>query len=63
MDAWGYRWNEQMMASPGYVVVMVNPRFAWIRRKSEAEVSREGRKGIRGRHERSGCRDRKVSVY
>lgn len=25
-DEWGYRWNPQVMASPGYVVVMVNPR-------------------------------------
>jgi dipeptidyl aminopeptidase/acylaminoacyl peptidase len=26
MDAWGYRWNQQVMAAAGYVVVMVNPR-------------------------------------
>jgi dipeptidyl aminopeptidase/acylaminoacyl peptidase len=25
-DAWGYRWNQQVMASPGYVVLAVNPR-------------------------------------
>ncbi len=25
-DAWGYRWNPYMFASPGYVVVMINPR-------------------------------------
>jgi dipeptidyl aminopeptidase/acylaminoacyl peptidase len=25
-DDWGYRWNPQVMAAPGYVVVMVNPR-------------------------------------
>jgi dipeptidyl aminopeptidase/acylaminoacyl peptidase len=25
-DEWGYRWNQQVMAAPGYVVVMVNPR-------------------------------------
>jgi dipeptidyl aminopeptidase/acylaminoacyl peptidase len=25
-DEWGYRWNAQVMAAPGYVVVMVNPR-------------------------------------
>jgi len=24
-DAWGYRWNQQVMAAPGYVVVMINP--------------------------------------
>jgi len=25
-DAWSYRWNPQLMAASGYVVVMVNPR-------------------------------------
>ncbi len=25
-DAWSYRWNPELMASSGYVVVMVNPR-------------------------------------
>jgi dipeptidyl aminopeptidase/acylaminoacyl peptidase len=25
-DSWGYRWNEQMFAAPGYVAVMINPR-------------------------------------
>jgi dipeptidyl aminopeptidase/acylaminoacyl peptidase len=25
-DAWGYRWDEQVMASPGYVVIAINPR-------------------------------------
>jgi len=25
-DAWGYRWNEELFASPGYVAVMINPR-------------------------------------
>jgi dipeptidyl aminopeptidase/acylaminoacyl peptidase len=25
-DAWSYRWNPQLMAADGYVVVMVNPR-------------------------------------
>ncbi len=25
-DAWGYRWNPQVMAAPGYVVLMINPR-------------------------------------
>ncbi|MGB7023114.1 MAG: S9 family peptidase, partial [Candidatus Acidiferrales bacterium] len=24
-DDWGYRWNPQVMAAPGYVVVMINP--------------------------------------
>ena len=25
-DAWSYRWNSELMAASGYVVVMVNPR-------------------------------------
>lgn len=25
-DDWGYRWNEELFASPGYVTVMINPR-------------------------------------
>ena len=25
-DAWGYRWNPQMFAAPGYVVLMINRR-------------------------------------
>ncbi len=25
-DSWGYRWNPQMFAAPGYVAVMLNPR-------------------------------------
>ena len=25
-DAWSYRWNPELMAASGYVVVMVNPR-------------------------------------
>lgn len=25
-DAWGYRWNAQLFASPGYVALMPNPR-------------------------------------
>jgi dipeptidyl aminopeptidase/acylaminoacyl peptidase len=25
-DAWSYRWNAQLLASPGYVVVMINRR-------------------------------------
>ena len=24
-DAWGYRWNPQVMAAPGYVTLMINP--------------------------------------
>ncbi len=25
-DSWGYRWNPQVFAAPGYVVLMINPR-------------------------------------
>ncbi len=25
-EDWGYRWNEELFASPGYVAVMINPR-------------------------------------
>lgn len=25
-DDWGYRWNEELFTSPGYVAVMINPR-------------------------------------
>jgi len=25
-DAWGYRWNPQLMIAPGYVALMINPR-------------------------------------
>ena len=25
-DSWGYRWNEELLAAPGYVAVMINPR-------------------------------------
>jgi dipeptidyl aminopeptidase/acylaminoacyl peptidase len=24
-DSWGYRWNEELFAAPGYVAVMINP--------------------------------------
>jgi dipeptidyl aminopeptidase/acylaminoacyl peptidase len=25
-DSWGYRWNEELFAAPGYVAIMINPR-------------------------------------
>ena len=25
-NSWGYRWNEELFAAPGYVAVMINPR-------------------------------------
>jgi dipeptidyl aminopeptidase/acylaminoacyl peptidase len=41
-DAWGYRWNQQVMAAPGYVVVMVNPRGSTgYGQKFTAEISRD----------------------
>ncbi len=41
-DAWGYRWNQQVMAAPGYVVVMINPRGSiGYGQKFAAEVSRD----------------------
>ena len=41
-DAWGYRWNQQVMAAGGYVVVMVNPRGSTgYGQKFTAEISRD----------------------
>jgi dipeptidyl aminopeptidase/acylaminoacyl peptidase len=41
-DAWGYRWNQQVIAAPGYVVVMVNPRGSTgYGQKFTAEISRD----------------------
>ena len=41
-DSWGYRWNQQVMAAPGYVVVMVNPRGSTgYGQKFTAEISRD----------------------
>jgi dipeptidyl aminopeptidase/acylaminoacyl peptidase len=41
-DNWGYRWNPQVMAAPGYVVLMINPRgsFGYGHKLAE-EVSRD----------------------
>jgi dipeptidyl aminopeptidase/acylaminoacyl peptidase len=41
-DSWGYRWNEHVMASPGYVVLAINPRgsFGYGHRFTE-EISRD----------------------
>jgi dipeptidyl aminopeptidase/acylaminoacyl peptidase len=39
-DAWGYRWNPEVMAAPGYVVAMVNPRGSTgYGHELEAEIS------------------------
>jgi dipeptidyl aminopeptidase/acylaminoacyl peptidase len=41
-DEWGYRWNPQVMAAPGYVVVMINPRGSFgYGQKFTAEISRD----------------------
>jgi len=41
-DDWGYRWNPQVMAAPGYVVVMINPRGSFgYGQKFTAEISRD----------------------
>ncbi len=41
-DAWGYRWNEEVMAAPGYVVLAINPRGSTgYGQKFTAEVSRD----------------------
>ena len=41
-DAWGYRWNPQVMAASGYVVVMINPHGSTgYGQKFTAEISRD----------------------
>jgi dipeptidyl aminopeptidase/acylaminoacyl peptidase len=41
-DAWGYRWNQQVMAAAGYVVVMINPRGSTgYGQKFTAEISQD----------------------
>jgi dipeptidyl aminopeptidase/acylaminoacyl peptidase len=41
-DNWGYRWNPQVMAAPGYVVVMINPRGSFgYGQKFTAEISKD----------------------
>jgi dipeptidyl aminopeptidase/acylaminoacyl peptidase len=41
-DAWGYRWNPQVMAAPGYVVLMINPRGSFgYGEKFTREISRD----------------------
>jgi dipeptidyl aminopeptidase/acylaminoacyl peptidase len=41
-DSWGYRWNQQVMAAPGYVVVMINPRGSTgYGQEFTAEISRD----------------------
>ena len=41
-DSWGYRWNQQVMAAPGYVVVVINPRGSTgYGQKFVSEISRD----------------------
>ena len=41
-DEWGYRWNPQVMAAPGYVVLMINPRGSTgYGQKFTAEISKD----------------------
>jgi len=41
-DNWGYRWNPQVMAAPGYVVLMINPRGSFgYGHKFTEEISRD----------------------
>ena len=41
-DDWGYRWNPQVMAAPGYVVLMINPRGSTgYGQKFTAEISKD----------------------
>jgi dipeptidyl aminopeptidase/acylaminoacyl peptidase len=41
-DAWGYRWNPQVMAAPGYVALMINPRGSFgYGEKFTQEISRD----------------------
>ncbi len=41
-DEWGYRWNPEVMAAPGYVVVMVNPRGSTgYGQKFTSEISKD----------------------
>jgi dipeptidyl aminopeptidase/acylaminoacyl peptidase len=41
-DGWSYRWNAQVMAAPGYAVLMVNPRGSpGYGSRFEQEVSRD----------------------
>ena len=41
-NSWGYRWNQQAMAAPGYVVLTINPRGSFgYGQKFTEEVSRD----------------------
>jgi dipeptidyl aminopeptidase/acylaminoacyl peptidase len=41
-DDWGYRWNPEVMAAPGYVVLMINPRGSFgYGHKFTEQISRD----------------------
>jgi dipeptidyl aminopeptidase/acylaminoacyl peptidase len=41
-DSWGYRWDPQVMAAPGYVALMINPRGSFgYGQKFTEEISRD----------------------
>ncbi len=41
-DNWGYRWNPEVMAAPGYIVLMINPRGSFgYGQKFTAEISHD----------------------
>jgi dipeptidyl aminopeptidase/acylaminoacyl peptidase len=41
-DSWGYRWDPQAMAAPGYVALMINPRGSFgYGQKFTEEISRD----------------------
>jgi dipeptidyl aminopeptidase/acylaminoacyl peptidase len=41
-DAWGYRWNPQVMVAPGYVALLINPRGSFgYGHKFTEEISRD----------------------
>ena len=64
-DAWGYRWNQQVMAAPGYVVVMINPRGSTgYGQKFTAEISRDwGGKAYDDLMNGVDAADREISVH
>ncbi len=64
-DAWSYRWNPQVMAAPGYVALMINPRGSFgYGEKFTQEISRDwGGKVYDGPDERRGRRTGEILVH
>ena len=48
-DTWSYRWNTQMFAAPGYVMLMINrARLDGLRPEvHRRDLRRLGRQGVR----------------